>query len=197
KQHKILKRQSFDRIEQLKDQVLLVRLNTAQNSISALQKANKIEQAEYVRRKVQEENETLISGFRKHFTFTKIYFFYSDDAERLRNHQFDQVKLFDAEKQPLDNPAILQNGYLVAAVGMVYHDQYVQQSQGVRHAVAGTNGMPALVLMDTDYVNLRKPFPYRVILDANKGVEEISVRNLDHQLYKYFSRSQRKKWRSG
>lgn len=172
KNYKIQRNRSFSQIEILKNNVLLVRLNTAHSKIEYLKNAGKLDLAEKEEQRITEKNRKTMEAFRERYDFSKVYFFYTDAADALKHGRFDEVELFDAGMRPVSDRSFLKRGYLVAAFASVYQDQtFVEGTDNARYAVAGTSGLPALVVMDAEYIQLRKPFPYRIMIDPTSAYE--------------------------
>ena len=198
KNYKIQRNRSFSQVEILKNNALLVRLNTSNSKIGLLKNAGKLAEAEKERQMTAEKNRKTMEAFRERYDFSKVYFFYTDAADALKHGRFDEVELFDAGMRPVSDRSFLKRGYLVAAFASVYQDQtYVEGTDNARYAVAGTSGLPALVVMDAEYIQLRTPFPYRVMIDPTSPYEGESVALLNSRLHKHYTRYERKKARRG
>ncbi|MCB0530734.1 MAG: hypothetical protein H6574_03465 [Lewinellaceae bacterium] len=196
KSYKARRNQASSQIELLKDHALLVRLNTKQRTIDALKKANMAEEANYVEARSTEFNRKLVDAFRQYYTFSNVYFFYSGESTKLKNGEFDQVQVFDTWNHTVSNPAFLNAGYLVAGIGKIYQDIALAEDSTSRYLQVGMSGLPALVFMDKDYVQLAKPFPHAFDFGSEKKFKPRSIFAMNKRLTKYYSRAVRRKHRS-
>jgi hypothetical protein len=139
------KEQAALEIEQLKKGVLLVRLKTGSLQLKSLEDAGNKKEAEAYRNKLKTENEAIVTAFRSQFKFCPVFFFYSNNSEKVRNGDFLNYLLND-ELQPDSTMHIpASDYYLTTEFGFTEK----QQIQG-------------LVVMDRDFNQLRPPFPYLV-----------------------------------
>ena len=198
KNQKALRRTSFNEIQTLKNNALLVRLHTAEHIIAALEKRNLHEEAEAARERVKKGNIRTVNAFKNNYTFSKVYFFHSGESNKLKNKNFDEVVLVDADGNPVQDRSFLKAGYLVATFGVVYHDQLIYtDSSDVKHSVAGVQGTPGLVVMDRDYVQLNKPFPFKVASPFSTDFKEGAVSALNKRLNRYYGVFEKKRHKYG
>lgn len=194
--YKAIRKTSFENIEMLKNNVLLVRLKSVATNIEALKKAGKNDRAEKVKQLNLEENQKTIAAFRDVYDFSKVYFFEASEATNLKQGKFDQVILLDENSNKVEDLTFLEEGYLVATFGKVYQDQFIYtDDNNVRHSVGGTSSLPALVVMDSEYVQLKKPFPSRVMTTFREAAIQEAVVALDRKLMQFYLKYQRKKTR--
>ena len=198
KNQKALRRASFNEIQTLKNNALLVRLHTAEHIIDALEKRNLHKEAEATLERVEKGNARTIEAFKNQYTFSKVYFFHSGESNKLKNKNFDEVVLVDADGNPVQDLSFLKAGYLVATFGMVYHDQLIYtDSSDVKYPVAGVQGTPGLVVMDRDYVQLNKPFPFKITFPFSADFKEGAVSVLNKRLNRYYRVFERKRHKYG
>jgi len=141
------KKEAIAAIKQLKEGALFIRLKTSQNLINAYTGQGKTEAAEKVRAEQAAENLEIMRAFARNFDFCPVYFFYSDNSEKIRQGIY-KGSLFYA----LDNPADFsgQGTYLIGEFG------------------ESENGkIEGFIFKDKDSKPLRSPFPFMVRL--NKG----------------------------
>lgn len=79
---------------------------------------------------------------------------------------------------------------MVSSFGASYGDEIVHEDGTRSSSAGGTNSFPALVVMDHDYVQLKRPFPYRVPL---KGSKSDAVKLLNQKFKKYLNKTAIKK----
>lgn len=159
-------------IQQLKESVLLVRLSARKNSINAMRKAGKEKMAIKKEKEQQERNLQIIAAFRTNFNFCKVFFFYSEDSDYIRNNQLDSVAFLNDSLHidftiKIDNPS-----YYTAEFGSVDPDANKKSTTstfigvgsgpvGVKKSSGGIT-ITALVIKDNQLVQLAKPFPYYI-----------------------------------
>ena len=193
KTYKAKRLDSVEQMDFLKKHVLLVRLNSHENKIKALREISEYGQAEVLREKDKEENQKTIDAFKNNFTFSKVYFFNPSDGHDLKYGKYDELHLFDADKNEITDKSFLSEGYLVATFGYVHQDPLVFETDGDHKLPAGgTGSTEALVIMDKDYVQLSKPFPFRVITTSNSAYKNDAVAELDQNFKAFY---QKHRWR--
>lgn len=163
-----------ENIRKLKSGMLLVRLQTKENSVSALRKAGQEAQAAQVEKKQAAYNLEIIAAFRSSFKFCPVYFFSSSYSELVRAGNLAEVVFVNDSLLP--DPSIKpdRSGFLTAEFGILEPDTaayfqghyyyYGEQGREERSAYAGgaDQRLPVLRIMDERFVQLTDPFPYYV-----------------------------------
>lgn len=186
---------SIDNIDNLKENVLLVRLKTKENKAVQLAKLEGRKYAAAERREVAMTNLNITSLFREYYTFSEVYFFFSEDGAALKSGKFDEVTFYDTQLEKIDYTVQNSTNYLVAEFGYAYESQLIyEDDEGNRRAAAGTNSTPALVVMDKDYIQLEKPFPSEVS-DLNPSKRDLVVKEFNEALHTFYLQAQKKKLR--
>lgn len=196
KRYRSIRATSFDQVQMLKENVLLVRLKNAENKLRLLKKSGDAEEANKLRKKISDAHQETRDAFSKHFDFCEVYFFNAYDADDLRKKDFEEVQFYNAKMEEVGEEVIEGKDYLIASFSSTYADviSYTEKNNE-RHQVAGTNSRPALVVMDKDYIQLKKPFPYKVINISSKGYKNNSVKVLNENLANFYHRSVKKRRR--
>src|SRR4030095_4464828 len=159
-----------DRIRQLKNGALLVRLQTKEYAINALRKAgnekiaNRVESEQFV------FNKALIAAFRSNFTFCPVYFFQSQHSEHLLNDHPEAVVFMDDNMKPDSSVKCISNFFLTADIGTLeqdtatYFDRSYYAYNGIQKTYSGGPdiGIEVFKIMDNHFVQLCDPFPYYV-----------------------------------
>ncbi|MBM3404237.1 MAG: PorT family protein [Bacteroidetes bacterium] len=171
---KIRKHAAREQIQSLKSGTLLVRLKTSATRINAMEKIGKTAQAEQIRMEQDLENKKIISAFQKHFDFCKVLFFYSPHSRDVKEKRVDGIFL-DGKLQV--GPSIrvdTSKPIFIAEFGAIEPDT-IKFFSGYRYETARNWGIPrirsyyspsadfdfyALVIMDDQFVQLKRPFPY-------------------------------------
>jgi hypothetical protein len=126
--------------QKLKDGVLLVRLRTQKNKIKALQDAGRSEEAQDVINTQKIENDLIMAAFDQTYTYSKVYFFYSTDGQKILDKQWDGV-LMNAQQMPVEVSS--DQYFLIAAFG---------ESEGRK--------IDGLIIYDQEAHQMKRPFPY-------------------------------------
>jgi len=193
--YKMRRSAAFNNIELLKENVLLVRLKSADKKIAALEKANKEAEIVRTKQKLKAQNESIINAFKDNFTFCETYFFYGSEAKFLRQQQYDEMTLYNSNNKPVQDKSFIKNGHLVAAFDYIHEYQFVEETDSVRMVAAATYSYPSLVVMDKDFVPLPPPFPRRVLTKYKLLLDPVEVVALNVQLFEYHEKHGRYKAR--
>jgi len=193
--YKTERNKTFQKIEDLKNTVLLVRLNTSNNKIKHLKKYDLVNDVKEQEMKTFQKQKQTILAFEEHFDFCKVYFYNAEDGTELRHQNFDKVQLIDVNEDIVTDNSFLKDGYLVGIFGYSYDTQIVYQSRDSleRRPMAGSGGVSSLLIVDKDYVQLPKPFPFSVNYTFER--EDKSVKELNRALNTFYLKSKRRKLR--
>jgi hypothetical protein len=194
----VARRQIID----LKNGTLLVRLMTSENKIKALQNAGYPEKAEEAKAEQAAINNKIAEAFRLNFNFCRVFFFYSSASEEVKQLQFKGNLLgYNLEPAAVIDPPI--EAFFVAEFGDLQQtDEKYRDSESFRETDSGGReaqttyygspdmGLPALLIRDRDFIQLRDPFPYYVrtyeSLSPVKRTAEKSVKKLNGKLQDYY-----------
>lgn len=150
---------AYRQIADLRTGVLLVRLATGKNRIEALRNQGKEEEAKKLAADLRQMNETVMRAFKNTYNFSRVEFFYSDDSRKVRKGRYEGILLNEDLKPDSSIRIRPQDPVFVAEFGSV--------SKGT----GGGMNFSALVVMDSRFNMLEKPFPYysRALHAAVKG----------------------------
>lgn len=162
-----------EQIKSLKNGVLLVRLFRKKQSIEALKEYNRFRDAEKLEKKLLEENLEIAYAFEENFDFCPVYFFYADHSPALLRRDWDSVVFMNYFLEPLD-PQIKPENFLTAEFSTIKPDT-AKYYTGTR-LEPGANGLErkemygskpdlgfsAIIMMDENLVQLKRPFPYYI-----------------------------------
>lgn len=188
--YKTRRANAFNNIEMLRNNVLLVRLKSADKKIAALEKVNNSKAISETKRQLSEQNQSIRNAFKGNFKFCDTYFFYANEAKFLRKKQYDQITLYDNNNKKIKDQSCLEKGYLTAALDYIHEYEFINETDNVRKVASATMGIPSLVLLDKDFVPLSKPFPRRVINRSGDSLDADEVTQLDLQLFQYYKKHQ-------
>lgn len=186
---------SYDYIQLIKENGLLVRLESAEKKVRYLDKNNNSKGVEAERKKVDKENQKLMKTFKDHFDFCDVFFFHPNDAHELKAGKFNKVKLYTSDAEEIKDNSFLREGYLVSSFGTAHGDQYIYDDGEKRVSLGGTGGASALVVMDKDYIQLSNPFPYRALLSNGKNKKREAVKMLNQEFKNYYYKYEKKKFK--
>lgn len=158
------------RLQNFKEGMLLVRLQTSSKQIQALEERGRLEEAKDFREQQYEENKETILAFRKVFDFCPVYFFYADDSEAIRQEQL-AGNIFDSQLEVLSNTDDLPDYFLTG-----------------EFAETPNLKIDGFVLMDEQMLPLQAPFPFYqrehilmgiITLSKGKMIENLNTRLWD------------------
>jgi hypothetical protein len=163
-----------EQIIKLKGGVLLVRLQSKENSINALKKIGKNELADKIKKEQSDYNKDIIRAFKNNFTFSPTYFFFSDYSESIMSGKFAEVVFVNDSLKPDSVIKLTGSNFLTAEFGIISQDTSKYYSENYDYR--GENGLErrteyygepdlrfeVLKIMSDKFVQLKKPFPYYV-----------------------------------
>lgn len=163
-----------DQIKQLEKGVILFRLNSKSEQIAYYEKYDNFSAAKKLKKETDEFNLLIIQGFRKSFSFCPIYFFEDKYSQTLLNGNIDSIIFYNDEliaDKTIKFPG--NKNYFIAEYGMTRDEDddqfrsdyyYGTDSTGLVRKTKlyddGNLGLKALVLMDSSFNQLQRPFPY-------------------------------------
>jgi hypothetical protein len=163
-----------ERAKQLKEGALLVRLLSRESSAKKLRDRGLTAQADELLRRQAEKNKIYIDAFLEEYDFSKVYFFSSDDSPQVKSGDLQDVVFLDDNGNPDENISFASDYFLIAEFSKVtggsahgvQEYRLEKDSTGVVQKpvyYGGPNlGFSALVLMNDQFEQLEKPFPYYV-----------------------------------
>jgi len=132
-------------VKKLKEGGLLVRLKTKNNTITSLRSSGKSKLADETEAAQSAYNREIISAFRKYYRTGPVYFFFSDYSEQLKSKNLEAVVFLNDSLLPDPSIRVSSAGFLTAEFGVLEE-----------------MGIQALIIMDDNFVQMKKPFPYYV-----------------------------------
>lgn len=156
-------------IKELKEGALLVRLHTKQPIIDGLLEKGLTKQASYIKEKQELENKEIAAAF-KNFSFCKVYFFYSQFSDSLKNVNYENIELLNDSLQPVQ---VELSQFFIADFGNVKKDyendttdtkrnELAQKGRESKKKYKGGNNLSirAMVISDSKFNQLKAPFPF-------------------------------------
>lgn len=139
-----------EHIQRLKDGALFVRLQTASLKIEGLKSVGRHREAEETRMTQKVLNQAIMLAFQKNYTFSKVYFFYNYNSDKIRASDFNI--LLDGNGSPISSAEreSIRHFYIAEFKNL----DLTSVSQ------AGGGGFEGLVVHDANFKQLERPFPY-------------------------------------
>jgi len=138
------KRIVANQIGELKNGVLLVRLQKQNRKIKVLTEQANHKAVQQVKANVKATNEAIVEAFIAYFDFCDIYFFYSDDSDAIKKG--DYSLLFDAQYNPVGS---LEKQH-------IYYAAFTYKDIGEPYLTSRKR----FVVMDKNFKQLKAPFLY-------------------------------------
>lgn len=164
---------AITQIKDLKNGTLLVRLRSAEAKTEWLKEAGKKRRAVRTFRRQAKENRKIVEAFRKSFSFCPVMFFYSGSSEKILEKDFRGIFLNDSLLPDSSLIPDTTKKFFIAeftepeADTQKYFSGYRlgTDTSGNRQTVKTYYGAPVagyyvLLVRDSDFASLRKPFPY-------------------------------------
>lgn len=164
---------AHEHVTTLQSSDLLVRLKTKNNTIKALRENNHHELADIVEQEMKDKNKAIVSAFNDHFTFCPVYFFYSTESKFIRENNLDSLHFLNKDLE-IDNTIKpdLSTFYIAEFGNIEQHPSHVKTGKydvydaegeiSTRDTYTGQTdfGFGALVMKDSNFNQLARPFPY-------------------------------------
>ncbi|PCH93365.1 MAG: hypothetical protein COB85_07280 [Bacteroidetes bacterium] len=165
-------------IKHLSTGCILVRLHTAELQLKLLREADNFKAVSQLEENLRERNIEIVKAFRMEFKFCPVYFFFSNNSNRIRQNKVDSIFVNDnLENDPRIKP-VFDHMFIVDVGDVAFQ------------AFGGT--MKGILVMDNQFKALERPFPYYVRRSKpfpvlSKGFSEM-VEELNFRLVKYYLR---------
>lgn len=174
-----IKERAKNHIIQLKESAIIVVLNTGNNQINAYIKANNTERADKIKKENRQKQLELIQVFNRNFTFCKVYFIFNSDLQKAKAGNLNDVLLNDSLEHDI-KLQIQYSSFYFCRIGDIYFDTF-------------SSTMDGLVLYDSSYSMLKKPFPYYLrrhysLTFVHRDDDEL-VFDYNNQLIKFYNKS--------
>ena len=157
-----------------------MRLKTNQKSIDAMLSMGLEKKAQKAKRQIDSDNKAIMLAFNKNYSFSDVYFFYSNNTQKVRDMKFKNI--FLDENLNEDNSITLNPLYTFYMIG----DFDMVRTLNDEGEYDGLNSLitKAIVLKDRDFEQMPRPFPFYTRA-ANKGMINNQVFRLNEQLNWY------------
>lgn len=163
------KQTARENIKQLKEGALFVRLKTSELKIKALKERGMQKEAEEIRINQEKENKAIANAFKLNYTFSKVYFFYSNNSTEVKEGRYRQY---------------IMNSDLLA-------DSSFTGNFLVGEFDESQNELEAFFIKDKHYMPLDNPFPFLIKLNkmlvSTKSEAQIA-KELNAKLFNFWEK---------
>jgi hypothetical protein len=195
------RRTAYRQIDEIKSTAMLVRFRSPDKQVAFLKSHNKNKEAQDLLTEVEKENKMIFEAFNAEYDFSDYYFITYDDYQNIRNDDYDQVLLIDKEGNTVNNKRFLENGFHIISFEGAYETQFFStDASGKRTPGGGSKKVAALAVLDHEFIQLIKPFPYSagsyMLLKDPRSRKEISdnktqlVQELNNRLHQFYNNNQ-------
>lgn len=178
------KQEAVDNIKNLKNGALLVRLKTRQNTIDAFEERGYKKMAKQVKDQQLQSNKKLMETFQEHFDFCKVYFFYSNDSDKILEEDLSGIFLNDKMEKDA-SISINEEHIFIAEIGSIITDPSVTYRDGTESYATSGMSESILAIKNDEFEQLRKPFPYYV--KAGERFLDKKIAKLNKRLHRFYS----------
>lgn len=161
-----------EQINLLKNGALFIRLKTSENLINAFIAKGKTEDAEKVKLEQLNKNKEIAKAFAEHFTFCKVYFFYSNNSKKVSQGNYQ---------------GCLMNAMLEIDTTYTGYDYLIGEFDE-----SATTEIDAFIIKDKNFKQLKSPFPFMIRLNKTLVIErkkEEVAAELSQKLEEFYSRN--------
>lgn len=160
--------------KRLNEGALLVRLFTRETTAAQLRERGLTSQADELLARQKEENQVYIDAFAQEYDFSNVYFFGSEDSPKVKSGDLEGVTFFDKNGESDASIKVEADHYYIAefstveggdAQGVQSYRMEKEESGMVQKPNYYGNpdlGFSALVIKNSQFEQLDKPFPYYV-----------------------------------
>ena len=181
-------------INNIKNNIILVRLSAKSNTISAMRSVGKNKLADKTEAKQLKRNKAIVSAFKTNFSFCPVYFFYSEDSKYVSNNKLDSVNFLTDSLLIDKNIRVSSNLFYVIDFGSLEPETNkgnLNKKGEEKYYPSSNITISALIIKDSQFTQLQKPFPYYVRefkgLPFKKSVSKMVVK-LNEQLNSFYSK---------
>ena len=200
---KLQKKDAEKNILKLKEAFLLIRINLREKEIAYYESFHNNKGADKVRKKQEKQNTQILKAFQENFDFCKAYFFSMADSRKLFEGKIDSVKFYDFDMNLVNLDGLISNNYFIAEFGSVESDttffykgktpnpQNQKNPEGYSYFGDEKFSLPALVIRNRDFIQLRDPFPYYAAYNPGGNINKRysnSISKLNLRLKKYYAK---------
>lgn len=167
------RRTAYRQIDEIKNSFVLVRLKSSQKKVQYLKLNNRDSEVNEEIAKIEKENEEIKKAFREEYKFSDFYFFDSSDYANIKSRAFDKVEITDRDDNLVNDKSFLENDFYIISFEGAYETQFVKTNpDGTRDAAGGTKRQAEVAVLDHEFIQLIKPFPYSA--GMTRGIDALA-----------------------
>lgn len=192
KEFRALKREmAVTQIRELKEGVLLIQLKTSQNTIDAYIKKGNLKKANFIKARQDQDNKSIIKGFRDYFNFCPVYFCYSTDRNNLKNKDYSKITFLDDDLKPIVIPLNLTevNYYISGIAKNNYNNTTLDNISNFKTDYDNSIQFDAFIINNKNFQQLSAPFPYYAkthhAVKVNDKKRWESIKKLNYRLHTF------------
>ena len=140
---------AYEQINTLKNSVLLVRLHTDEAIVAEMKKKGQNKLLKEKLKELKAQNKEAYMAFTTNYTFTSVYFFYARTSDSIRNRELKNIFIGPDLKVDTSISLPSDQSIFIIDVGDIYFEAFAGHFEG-------------MIVMDDQFVPLKKPFPYYV-----------------------------------
>ncbi len=186
----LAKEQAYTHIEQLKDGILLVRLQSKHKNIAAYKAAGYHATAQKVANDQLKHNQHIVKIFKANFDFCPIYFFYAKDTDKL----YDPNTSIFLDDQLNYAPTISPSGqtFYIAEMTALKDSDLLEESgdNKPKNYHVNTTLQRVIVIKDAQLQQLSAPFPFYIKTTFDQFAAQ-KVDKWNKRLHLFYDKSQR------
>lgn len=134
----------------------------------------------------------LMLAFKKHYSFSKVVFFYSNDKEHIKNRSFDSVSFYGYNHELLSQDSIRIDKFLIGEISRVESDSITYSNAAGESHKRPSYAFSAFIVRDDQFRQLEKPFPFYVRTFEGTPILRRKENGLVKSLQSKLERSKRK-----
>jgi len=154
------RRDTYQEIQNIKDHYVLILLKSVNKKVEHLIENGDLALAKEIKEANKLENQNIVEAINAQYDFSEFYFIKGVDNKSLFKGDFDQVKVYDKDMNLISGDFLSDKNFYYLSFDGVYGNPQVDiDENGKRSQHAGGEWYPGISMLDSDGVQLKKPFP--------------------------------------
>lgn len=169
-------------IYRLKNTALIVRIKTNSNKIDYYRKHGNDKEADKIYEQTWHFNKMLRTAIDSMFNFCPVFYFPDTFSMQIADNQFDKVQFYNENFQLTKDVQLIDSNFFVAEYAYTMDSERLETNMGV----------PAFVIMDHRFNQLREPFPYySKFSDRSVNINKLCsrIKTLNEQLLQFLNKN--------
>jgi hypothetical protein len=156
------KEKSKELLNRLENGYLLVQLFTRERTKQHIEKELGPEAVNRYEADQQEKRKKLMKAFEQHFSFCPVLFFFSNDAEKIKQKNFSELTLYNSSFGEVSGQVLETKSFLIGEVSRVESDSITYVANDGSISKRPSYAFSAFVMRDDQFRQLTPPFPFYV-----------------------------------